>query len=291
MNAAVPADVPDVELATAAIGSTPRGWARLDGGYTQSRAWRIETNDGPFFLKEALGNPGALTMLRREALVYANVRGPFLPAFVGVADRGDRAALAIEYVSDALWPPPYPDDVTPLFAALEAVAGSAPPGDLPAHGRRTPHWEQVGAEPKPFLELGLCSSGWLETAIDALVAAEREATFEGTELVHNDVYSGNVCFAGRRALLVDWGAAVRGSSSIDLAFAALSLRVEGATAGLHFPGEAAFAAALAGHFAVEVPGPLPAWTGPDSTLREDMLGDLRHALDWAVELLALRPLR
>jgi hypothetical protein len=59
---------------------------------------------------------------------------------------------------------------------------------------------------------------------------------------------------------------------------------------VEFPGEAAFAAALAGHFALEAPAPLPAWAAPGSTLREDMTGDLAHALRWAAELLELPPL-
>ena len=138
--------------------------------------------------------------------------------------------------------------------------------------------------------LGLCSSGWLESSIDALIEAERRCVFEGDELVHNDIYSGNVGFTSRGAVLVDWGAAVRGSRWIDSAFAVLSVRVEGGTRpGLEIPGEAALAAALAGHFAAEAPAPLPDWAEPGSTLREDMAGDLAHALRWAAELLDLPP--
>ena len=33
--------------------------------------------------------------------------------------------------------------------------------------------------------------------------------------------------------------------------------------------------------------PPPDWTPPDSTLREDMIGDLAHALRWAAEALEL----
>lgn len=114
----------------------------------------------------------------------------------------------------------------------------------------------------------------------------------GDELVHNDIYSGNVCFTARGAVLVDWGAAVRGSRWVDVALTLLSLRAEGGTVPrLDFPGEASFAAAFAGHFAVETPAPLPEWAEPESTLREDMAGDLVHALHWTAELLELPPLR
>ena len=84
---------------------------------------------------------------------------------------------------------------------------------------------------------------------------------------------------------------MRGSRWIDVALALLSVRVEGGTPPhVEFPGEALFAAAFAGHFAVEAPAPLPEWAEPTSTLREDMADDLAHTLRWTAELLELPPL-
>ena len=243
------------------------------------------------FLKEA-SDEGSLAMLRREAIVYANVSGGFLPALMGFADNGDRAVLALECLSDVCWPPPYPDDVSPLFAALEQTSASTPPSELPAHGKRHAKWERVAADPEPFLGLGVCSPDWLEQSLDELTAAENRADLEGDVLVHNDVYSGNVCFRGDDAVLIDWGCAVRGSRWIDVAFALLSVRVEGGVPPpLDFPDEPFFAAALSGHFAVEAPAAAPDWALPGSTLREDMKADLVHALRWAAEELELPPLR
>ncbi|MFO7571054.1 MAG: phosphotransferase [Gaiellaceae bacterium] len=260
------------------------------GGYTRSRTWRVESTDGTVFVKEA-ADEGSLYMLRREAAVYRSVRGAFLPALVGFADRGERALLAIEYLEDAVWPPPYPDDVGPLFAALDLVAAATPPGEIPSQPPRASLWRRVEDDPEPFLGLGLCSRAWLERSLDALVAAEAEADLTGDALVHNDVYSANVAFTGRGAMLVDWGAAVRGSRWIDVSLALLSVRVEGGTPPESaLPDAHAFAATWAGHFAVEAPAPLPAWAEPGSTLREDMKGDLAHALDWCVEALELPPL-
>lgn len=283
---------PDLDLVAEAIGSRPTAWrAARGGGYTRSGAWLVDTAAGPVFVKQA-EDDGSLFMLRQEALVYSSVAGPFLPAFVGFADAGERAALAIEYLPDAHWPPPYPEDVTPLFEALELTAIADPPAQLPAQEKRWSRWERVTDDPEPLLGLGLCSRDWLEHSLERLVVAEAQASFEGNELVHNDVYSGNVCFVGRGAMLVDWGAAVRGSRWIDMAFAVLSVRVEGGTSPVvHFPYEGPFAAALSGHLAVEAPAPLPDWAEPGSTLREDMAGDLAHALRWASEVLDLPPLR
>jgi hypothetical protein len=282
---------PDLELLAEALGCEPRSWTAVStGGYTQSQAFRVETSDGPVFVKEA-EETGSLHMLRREALVYRNVSGPFLPAFVGFADSGERALLAIELLEDAHWPPPYPDDVAPLFDALERVAVATPPADPPAEQPNEPQWERVASDPEPFLGLGLCSREWFDDAIDALVDAERRVLVEGDDLVHNDIYAANLAFAPRGVVLVDWGAAVRGSRWVDVAFVALSLRVEGVPRPpwLTLPGEDALAATIAGHFAVGASSPLPPWAAPGSTFLDDIRGDLAHLLSWASEQLDLPP--
>jgi aminoglycoside phosphotransferase (APT) family kinase protein len=282
---------PDLELLEEALGAAPASWRPVDtGGYTRSRAWRVETPDARVFAKQA-EDAGSLHMLRREAAVYRGVQGSFLPSFVGFADSGETALLAIEYLHDVHWPPPYPTDAAPLFEALELVAATEPPAELPAQGPWSSRWERVAADPAPFLSLGLCTRDWLDESSERLIDAESHADFVGPDLVHNDVYSGNVGFGRHGAVLVDWGAAVRGSRWIDVAFALLSVRVEGGTPpAIPFPAEVAFAAALAGHLAVEAPAPLPDWAEPGSSLREDMAGDLSHALRWVGELLQLPPL-
>ena len=153
-------------------------------------------------------------------------------------------------------------------------------------------WERVATDPEPFLGLGLCSREWFTHSIDVLLEAESRVVVEGESLVHNDVYSANVAFGKGGAMLVDWGAAVRASRWIDVAFAILSLRVEGGTrpAWLALPGEEALAATIAGLFATGAPGPLPAWAEPGSTFLEDIAGDLAHALRWSAEHLDLPPL-
>lgn len=282
----------DHDLLHEAIGSAPAAAEPLRaGGYTRSGTWRIATPEGLVFVKQA-EDEGSLEMLRREAVVYRGVRGPFLPALVAFADSGDRALLALEYVEGAHWPPPYPADVRPLFDSLELLGVADSPPGVPVQRPPVSRWEQVAADPTRFLELELCSQGWLERSLPVLAQAEAGADFTGDALVHNDVYSGNVGFTRRGAVLVDWGAAVRGSRWVDVAFALLSVRVEGGTPpAVVLPGEGAFAAALAGHFAVEAPAPLPSWAEVGSTLREDMARDLAHALVWCVEALELEPLR
>lgn len=278
---------PDLELVSAALGSAPQSFEHVDaGGYTRSERWRVETADGRAFVKQA-EDDGSLYMLRREALVYQEVHGSFLPGYVGFADSGVRAVLAVELLEDAQWPPPYPADVSSLFEALELVAASEGPAGLPTLSQPQ-RWEKIAADPEPLLGLELCSHEWLEQSLPAFIAAEKVAVIAGDDLVHGDVYSGNVGFVDGRAVLVDWGACVRGSRWTDVAFAVLSVKVEGGTLpALDFPEEPAYAAAIAGIFALEAPRPTPAWAPPDSTLREDMAADLAHALRWAAEQLDL----
>jgi hypothetical protein len=282
---------PDLALLTEALGEKPREWKEVNtGGYTRSRAFRVTTNDGPVFAKEA-EEEGSLHMLRREADVYRGVRAPFLPAFVGFADSGERALLAIEFLEDTVWPPPYPEDVMPLFAALERVAETPPPTELPAERPNESQWEKVAADPEALLALGLCSPEWLERALPLLIDAESGVNVEGDDLVHNDLYSANLGFRSDGVVLVDWGAAVRGSRWVDVGFALLSLRVEGATrpASIELPDEAALVATIAGHFAVGASSPLPDWAEPGTTFLEDMAGDLAHLLEWCVEQMELPP--
>ena len=282
---------PDLELLREALGEPVVGWAPAhERGYTQTRRWRVRTASGPRFVKEAW-NEGALAMLRREALVYVSVTGPFMAGFEGFADAGDHACMAIELLDRACWPPPYPDDTRSLFDAIDQIAETVPPVGLPPRPERPPLWERIGADPGPFLGLGLCSNEWLERSLDGLIAAERQAVVVGDDLVHNDIWSGNVCFDGGRAILIDWGCAARGNRRLDTAFASLSIRVEGGRRpDVALPDEGPYAAWLAGHNAIEATTGPPDWAEPGSTLRADQVGDLAVALRWAVEVIDLPPL-
>lgn len=263
-------------------------------GHTTAWRGRLTLDDGRIvFLKSANGE--AASALRREALVLAALVGaPFAARLLDWQD-SDQATLIIENLSAAHWPPPYPADAAPLFDALDQLAAVAAPAGLSPsedwNAGAQSNWSWVAADPEPFLGLRVCSAAWLERNIDALVAAESRIDLRGDRLVHNDVYSGNVCFAGRRAVLVDWGTAVRGNHEIDVAFAVLSVLAEGGRLPERqlLADEGAWAARLAGHNAVEAPSPLPDWASPTSILRQEQLVDLRAALPWAARALGLDP--
>src|SRR5262249_42281732 len=182
-------------------------WEPIVGsGYTRARKWRATLDDGTrLFAKEA----GAA-----EIVVYEAVRRDFLPKLHDV--RGE--VLLLEDLSAAHWPPPYPDDCAALLAALDEVAATAPPAQLPRLTEASA-WAAIAAEPRPLLALGLCSARWLEHALPLLIEAEARLPRFGSGLVPNRVWAANLCLPGRCVVLVDWSEARTGKPRIDLAFA------------------------------------------------------------------------
>jgi phosphotransferase family enzyme len=255
-------------------------WEPLGGGYTRAAKWIARLRDGTkVFVKSAE---------ERELLVYQHVRGPFLPTVYDLHTEADRVLLVLEDLSDAHWPPPYPDDLSPLFAGLDAVAASPTPPLRPLEEPAFRPWARFQRDPEPLLSLGVCSEKWLTTALPALADAEGEIPVVGAQLVHNDIWADNLCFADRGTVFVDWSEARVGNAEIDVAFALLTLQV-GGVATPPVENAPALAAFVTGIVAFEASSPLPAWTTEDSTLRQDQLADLRVALPWTAELLGLPP--
>src|SRR5262249_6976056 len=157
--------------------------------------------------------------------IYEAIEGPFMPKALGLVDEEELRVLVLEDLSEAHWPPPYPGDTKPLFAAIDEVAAVAPPVLPPL--RPMESWASVLADPEPFLGLALCSRAWLDEAGPVLVAAAAEAGIDGDRLVHNDIWSENLCFVGGRAVLVDWAVSRVGNPDLDRGFALLSIHAEG----------------------------------------------------------------
>jgi phosphotransferase family enzyme len=255
-------------------------WEPLGGGYTRAAKWLARLRDGTkVFVKSAEA---------RELLVYQHVRGPFLPSVFDLYTENDRVLLVLEDLSDAHWPPPYPDDLSPLFAALEAVAAAPTPPLRPLEEPPVRPWVRFQRDPGPLLSLGVCSEAWLNAALPVLVDAAADVPVVGEQLVHNDIWADNLCFADRGAVFVDWSEARIGNAEIDLAFALLTLQI-GGVATPPVEEAPALAAFVTGIVAVEASSPLPSWTPAGSTLRQDQLADLRVALPWTAALLGLPP--
>lgn len=273
------------------LGREPKGWSPVEGGHTHAGAWLVEAGER-LFVKTA-AEPASLRWFANELRVFENVSGSFMPHAIGWRLENDLGVLVLEDLSEALWPPPFPSDARPLFDALDAIAAVPPPDGLiddPTDDLDRRRWREVARDPEPFLALGVCSRSWLDDALPTLIDAEERAVLDGDELVHNDVWHGNLCFAGERAVLVDWALARRGNRWFDVIAAIVSVRTHRAAAPvIDVPGGAELATLVAGHFAVEAPAPLADWIRPDSAIRDGQLQALSVAWPFAAELLGLQP--
>ena len=278
---------------TTTTGSRPTSWQHVVAGHTHAEKWLIDLDDRRKGFVKAGMDGSARTQIEREAFILETVAATYMPRFYGAATVDDWSVLILEDLSGAAWPPPYPDAGAALLETVMQVAATQPPQGL----RRRPdgrplgtYWQRIAADPEPVLAHGLFPADWLESAWPVLDAAESLAQLAGDDLLHDDVWSGNVCYMGRGALLIDWASATVGDHRIDLAYALLSIRSSGAKPPpIDFPDEAAYAALLAGANAYQVAQPTDESIRHESVLRAGWLHDLEFALDWASELLQLPP--
>lgn len=270
------------------LGARPVGWTRMPRGYTPAGRWVVRLETGRTAFVKVGTTPDTSAWLRAEYGVYSRITGDFLPALLGWED-GDAPMLLLEDLSAAFWPPPWSSErVEQVLTTLALVAATPPPSGLPALSAsrdRLASWAQVVEEPAPFLALGLCSPAWLEAALPSLLAAESAARLEGDDLLHFDVRSDNLCFAGDRAVLVDWNLACRGNAALDVAGWLPSLAAEGGPDPLAMmPDEPELAALMSGYFAARAGLPPP--TGAPR-VRAVQLSQLKTALPWAAASLGL----
>lgn len=267
---------------------------RVSGrGYTHTGRYRALLDDGrSFFVKAAVDELSA-DWLRAEHVVYADVRGAFLPEFHGYDERDGWPLLVLEDLSGARWPPPWTDeDVDAVRHTLGVVAATKPPpGVTPISEWRdawVTGWPHVAKDPEPFLALGLCSREWLDAHVPELREAAERAPLEGRSLVHLDVRSDNTALADRGAVLVDWSFASAGNPVADLVCWAPSLCIETGIRPSHVvdsDGVGELAALISGVWAA-VAG-LPPPPTAEQRLRDTQLAQLRISLPWACRELSI----
>jgi hypothetical protein len=272
------------------LGRRPVRLTPVEGGYTQARRLLVHLDDGSSaFVKLAVDELTA-GWLRDEHRIYSSVRGSFLPELLGFEDAGGLSALALEDLSGAHWPPPWPEgSVEAVLRGLDELHAVEPLAGLPRveeFERLFETWNEVEVDPAPFLSLGLCTSAWLERHLAALKQAAETAPFAGDTLIHLDVRSDNICLRDGHALLVDWNQACLGNIDLDVASWVSSLRAEGGPEPWELlPGQAGLAAWVAGFFAARAALPPPETAHP--SVRALQLAQLEVALPWAVRELGL----
>ncbi|WP_394795098.1 aminoglycoside phosphotransferase family protein [Armatimonas sp.] len=266
---------------------------RRIGGYSLALRLRLELADGRLvFAKVATTEPTA-RWLRREVVVYEALGSQkFLAEFLGWADDSTEPFLLLEDLSEAHWPPPWTTArVDVVLTALSEVRRAPLPPQTPAlEAERAvlTRWASIADDPAPFLSLGLCSAGWLENALPTLLAAEQTLNLDGTDFLHLDVRSDNLCFIGERAVIVDWNWSSVGNGEADIACWLPSLHSEGGPLPeTILPAATPWAAALAGFFG-SMAGLPPPEGAP--TVRTVQRTQLESALPWVVRALGLPPI-
>ena len=266
-------------------------WQRVESGFTQAERWVVQFADGSSRFVKIAGGGRTAAWLRAEYQVYSQLDAAFMPRLLGWNDEGRAPFLILEDLSKGYWPPPWqPGQVEAVLKTLSFVHATSLP--LPPAAVRIADnggaWDQVAKDPLPFLSVGACSRAWLDAALPTLLAASKEASLEGDDLVHLDIRSDNVCFIGTRTVFVDWNWTARGNGLLDVAFWAPSLHAEGGPAPEELlPDAPAWAALVSGFIAARAG--ITALRNA-ARVREVQLGQLRTALPWAVRALDLPPL-
>lgn len=266
-----------------ALGSRPVAYEPRSGGYSTADRFAVTLADGRRAFVKSSDAPNLAEWLRREHEVYASLGGSFMPELYGFDDDGVRVLLALEDLSDADWTVRWDATrVDAVLAALDELRRCEPPPNTGTVRETFPQfwgrWQEVAADPKPFLSLGLRDEAWLERSLPAILAAVDEAPVDGDDVCHLDVRSDNLCFRDGRAVLVDWNWTALGNADADVAAWLPSLQVEGGPPPWDvLPDAGPLAAWLSGVWAAVAGLPPPA-TAPE--VRPQQRRFLAVALDW-----------
>lgn len=259
-------------------------------GYAAALHALAELDDGRTVFVKAGAEEVTSGFLRDEIRVYRAVEAPFMPVLYG-ADEREPPFLVLEDLSDGFSAAPWTDAmIAAVLELLEQLRSTPPPPEVGSAERYRAMWagawEEVAADPEPFLALGLCSRRWLREALPALSEAAKAAPLGGDVLVHLDIRSDNLAFVDGDVKLVDWNWAAAGHPNLDLACWLPSLHAEGGPPpeSLLPKDGAEFAALLAGVWAARAGLPPPP-TAPH--VRTVQIAQLRVALPWAARELDL----
>lgn len=258
------------------------------GGWTVSvRGVLTLAGGGTVFAK--IGDvPDTARALRDEIEVHRLLGPrPFIPRVV--LAEPDVPLLVLEDLDHADHVPPWTARTLDEYQRLcdEIGATEAPAGLIPLETEIVGDaWEAVAADPTAARRV--LSAAWLEGALPALVAAQRQARAEGSSLVHTDLRSDNLLFLPDRPIAVDWNLVRRGDPRWDRHLTAHSIAMEGGgTVDEVLPdADPAIITWLAGYFAARAGLPPPEGA---PQVRGFQQAQLEVVLPWACRLLGLEP--
>ena len=204
-----------------------------------SDAFRVETADGPVFLKHHPQAPAGMFAAEADGLraLYAAAGGALrIPVVLAMDDAGDGARwIALEWLEPGPRGPSFGERLGRGLAALHrdgsggwGWARANFIGALPQSNDAAPTWAEFWRDQRLAPQLELARSArrdagsprdWdllLDRLPELLAAAEED----GPSLLHGDLWSGNVLSASGEPALID-PAVYRGHREADLAMAEL----------------------------------------------------------------------
>lgn len=250
----------DIENRVRSLVGTPESWTAVSGGFSSAGLWKIDLGNRKLFVKASTTDDTA-RFLRNEMRVLGEVEAAFLPEVIAYDDDGSLPILILEDLSDAHWPPPWNTSQIDLcFETLEEIARTPPPIQLcPAAAGLdfAGYWPAIAEDPTRFLGLGVVTSDWLKSTLDALIELACDADLSGHQLLHGDIRSDNMCFADR-VVVVDWNWAAVGNPALDVVAWLPSLHLEGGPAPWEvLTGQPDMVSAVAGFFLSHATKPRP----------------------------------
>ncbi|WP_157728118.1 phosphotransferase [Actinopolymorpha singaporensis] len=247
-------------------------WIKPDTGLSAAERYLVTLKDGSGVFVKAATDDETERWLRTEYLALRHAPERFTPQVVAWLDEhGKHPVLVVEDLGRAHWPAGHEGvdwrdgDIDRVLAAVAALSAVRAPDAFEPTPRRPAYWPTLlgkGSDRAAFLDLGLCSVGWLTRAAAVLTDAEASLDDSGDSLVHGDLRSDNICVADDRVIFVDWSHASRGSAEHDLALLLPTLHLEGGPAPYDVlpkaGGWAAAGAALLARRVLDEPG-TPDW--------------------------------
>jgi thiamine kinase-like enzyme len=273
------------------MNTRPTTMRAAKGGYSAAHRLIVNFSNGRSAFVKVSTDPITAGWLRDEYRMYQNVQAEFMPDLLGWHDDGEKPLIVLEDLSSGLWPQTWTQDmIAAVIKTLDSVRNSHPPDglkSLESMRDRLASWNLVASQPDSFLNLGMCSASWLNSALPTLIQSENKAVLTGSELLHLDIRSDNICFLGSRVVLVDWNWACVGNSMLDILFWLPSVALEGGPLPEQIiEGEPNLVALIAGFWAYRAGMPPP---HPNSEVREIQRKQLEIALPWSAKLLGLPP--
>lgn len=239
-------------------------------------------NGTSVFVKSAVDAATAVAVAT-EWTTYQTIVADCMPQVIGFIEDG-HGTLVLEDLSSAFWPPPWRDaDLRTALDTLETVA-TLNPGTAFEHLQdRRPlllGWQRLARDPQPFVRLNMKSQSWLEAHLSTLLILEDRAKLDGQSVVHGDLRSDNVCFAGSTCRFIDWAGTAVGNSRYDTTMLAVSMEADDFPPKHHWTtdGDLELVALHAGYLASRAGLPDPYLNSPVRPMQ-------RHQLKAALSLL------